>query len=102
MRRALDEFTISGELATNLDFHRWLVRHPLFLNGEFDTGFISQEYRGQAREPDHDSARLAAILGAAFIASRDMGHAVATARSPAPPPYMSAWKTFGRLDTLRR
>jgi acetyl-CoA carboxylase, biotin carboxylase subunit len=102
MRRALDEFTISGELATNLDFHRWLVRHPLFLKGEFDTGFISQEYRGQAVGADHDSARLAAIVAAAFIASRDTNHAAATTPPPAPTASASAWKTLGRIDTLRR
>jgi acetyl-CoA carboxylase, biotin carboxylase subunit len=102
MRRALDEFTISGELATNLDFHRWLTRHPRFLNGDFDTGFISQEYHGQSGEQDHDSVRLAAILAAAFVASRDTDHAGATALSPTPPSSVSAWKMLGRIDTLRR
>ncbi len=101
MRRALDEFIISGELVTNLDFHRWLVRHPRFLNGDFDTGFISQEYRGQGSGLSHDSARLAAILAAAFIASRDTNHANAPAQS-SPPASVSAWKTLGRIDTLRR
>ena len=28
MRRALGEFVISGELRTNLDFHRWIMTHP--------------------------------------------------------------------------
>jgi acetyl-CoA carboxylase, biotin carboxylase subunit len=100
MRRALDEFTITGELVTNLDFHRWLMRHPRFLNGDFDTGFISQEYRGQTSGQSHDSARLAAILAAAFIASRDTNHAAAP--SPAQPASVSAWKTLGRIDMLRR
>jgi acetyl-CoA carboxylase biotin carboxylase subunit len=102
MRRALDEFTISGELATNLDFHRWLIRHPRFLNGDLDTGFISQEYRGPSGEQDHDSAHLAAILAAAFIASRDTDHVGATAPSPTPSTSASAWKMLGRIDTLRR
>jgi acetyl/propionyl-CoA carboxylase alpha subunit len=102
MRRALDEFTISGELATNLEFHRWLVRHPRFLNGDFDTGFISQEYHPEKRAPDHDAARLAAVLAAALIASRDGDHAGANAPSPAASGSLSAWKTLGRIDTLRR
>jgi acetyl-CoA carboxylase biotin carboxylase subunit len=102
MRRALDEFRITGDLVTNLDFHRWLVRHPRFLNGDFDTGFISQEYQGQAGGPDHDSVRQAAILAAAFIASRDTNHATATGPSPAPLASASNWKTLGRIDTLRR
>ncbi len=102
MRRALDEFTITGELVTNLDFHRWLVRHPRFLSGDFDTGFISQEYRGQAEAQNHDSARLAAILAAAFIASRETNHANAIAQPAAPSASVSAWKALGRMETLRR
>jgi len=102
MRRALDEFTISGELATNLDFHRWLVRHPRFLKGELDTGFISQEYHAQAERMDHDSARLAAILAAAFLASRGTNQSGAAAPAPLAPASTSAWKTLGRIDTLRR
>ena len=43
MRRALGEFVIAGELTTNLDFHRWLMNHPAFFGGDFDTNFIDQE-----------------------------------------------------------
>ncbi len=98
MRRALDEFTIGGELATNLDFHRWIVRQPLFLQGDFDTGFISQHFRAETGGANHDTARLAAIVAAAFLASRDGTPVVqSTVATPG-----SAWKTLGRLDALRR
>jgi acetyl-CoA carboxylase biotin carboxylase subunit len=102
MRRALDEFKITGNLATNLDFHRWLVRHPRFLKGDFDTGFIGQEYRGQSGAQDQDSARLAAILTAAFVASRDANHTNASAPPVAAPATVSAWKALSRIDLLRR
>jgi acetyl-CoA carboxylase, biotin carboxylase subunit len=101
MRRALDEFIITGELATNLDFHRWLMRHPLFLSGEFDTGFIAQQYRGQADGLNHDSARLAAIVAAAFIVSQESDRRAASPASSSPA-SVSAWKTLGRIDNLRR
>ncbi len=42
MRRALDEYRVGG-IKTNLPFHRRLVRHPLFLEGKYDTGFIDRE-----------------------------------------------------------
>jgi acetyl/propionyl-CoA carboxylase alpha subunit len=100
MRRALDEFTISGDLVTNLDFHRWIVRHPRFLSGDFDTSFITQEYRGRTQEPEPDPARLAAIVTAALLASRENNHFEAEAKPAAPP--TSAWKTLGRIETLRR
>jgi acetyl-CoA carboxylase, biotin carboxylase subunit len=98
MRRALDEFRITGDLVTNLDFHRWLVRHPRFISGDFDTGFIGQEYTGRAAAADHDSVELAAIVAAAFLASRDANRRAIAPASPS----ASAWKTLGRLETLRR
>ena len=102
MRRALDEFTITGELTSNLDFHRWLMRHPLFQKGELDTGFIDQEYHAQTDGIDRDSARVAAILAAAFVASRDASHVSSTAPFASGAAPVSAWKTLGRMDTLRR
>jgi acetyl/propionyl-CoA carboxylase alpha subunit len=57
MRRALAEFRIAGELTTNLEFHRWIMTHPRFLAGDFDTNFIAQEYRPEAAEKRPGAAR---------------------------------------------
>src|ERR1700722_6477150 len=107
MRRALAEFTIAGELTTNLEFHRWIVEQPGFLKGDFDTNYISQEYHPEAFVRDEDPTRLAAILAAAVTAQRGQNHVNATA--PAAPGVVaanpnggSAWKTLGRIDMLRR
>jgi acetyl-CoA carboxylase biotin carboxylase subunit len=100
MRRALDEFTIGGELATNLDFHRWLMKHPRFIAGDFDTNFINQEYHPEPAGLDHDAARMAAILTAAFMARRDGNHTGPAAAAQVG--KASAWKALGRLDMLRR
>ena len=102
MRRALNEFSIAGELTTNLDFHRWLMTHPRFIAGDFDTGFISQEYHPQAAQDGSDGARLAAILTAALSARRDTNHTAAAAQPAAGKSAGSPWKTLGRLDMLRR
>jgi acetyl/propionyl-CoA carboxylase alpha subunit len=100
MRRALGECTIAGELTTNLDFHRWLLNHPRFLAGDFDTGFIAQEYRPDPPTADHDAARSAAILAAAVMAIRDNDGSAAV--QPAGRGAVSAWKMLGRADMLRR
>src|SRR5579863_784175 len=71
MRRALNEFVITGELTTNLDFHRWIMEHARFVSGDFDTGFIAQEYHPEEIAVVGDPARMAAILPAAFMAKRD-------------------------------
>ncbi|MDO8431493.1 MAG: acetyl-CoA carboxylase biotin carboxylase subunit [Candidatus Binatus sp.] len=107
MRRALGEFVISGELRTNLDFHRWIITHPRFLAGNFDTNFIDAEYRphdGAQSGPANDE--LAAILTAAIASNRQVLHANGAApqaaASPAPAARSSAWRAVGRLDMLRR
>jgi acetyl-CoA carboxylase biotin carboxylase subunit len=95
MRRALSEFTITGELSTNLDFHRWITRHPRFLAGDFDTNFIAQEFHNQNGAQRVDSARSAAILAAAFAAQRGGNPAAPTDTTPTRP-AISAWKLLGR------
>ena len=100
MRRALSEFTITGELSTNLDFHRWITNQPRFLAGDFDTNFIAQEYRPETAAKTQDPARLAAILAAAFVAQQDGNH-TATAAAGQRPAAASPWKLIGRSNLLR-
>jgi len=102
MRRALNEFTITGELTTNLEFHRWIMRHPKFVVGDFDTGFIGREYHPESIANGNDNARMAAILAAAVTARRENKGSVAATDTPAPRHSGSPWKTLGRLDVLRR
>ena len=99
---ALGEFMISGGLTTNLSFHRWIVRHPEFIAGNFDTGFIGREYHpAGSPKADGDDARTAAILLAAIATQQNANH---TNGQPAAPSRAgtSAWKTLGRIDMLRR
>ena len=100
MRRALSEYLVSGTLTTNLDFHRWLMDHPRWIRGEYDTSFINEEFRPAANAKDEDLSRLAGLLAAAVAASRDNHRPTATA--PASEPRQSAWKTMGRMEVLRR
>jgi acetyl-CoA carboxylase, biotin carboxylase subunit len=103
MRRALSEFVISGELTTNLAFHRWLIEHPRFLAGDFDTGFVGHEYKPGAQEAAEDHAHTAAMLLAAIAAQRGGNHA--NGRQPAAPQVQqrgSAWRSLARIDMLRR
>ncbi|WP_337175613.1 acetyl/propionyl/methylcrotonyl-CoA carboxylase subunit alpha [Paludisphaera sp.] len=43
MHAALDAFLVRG-VSTNLAFQAALTRHPRFLSGDIDTGFIAEEY----------------------------------------------------------
>jgi acetyl/propionyl-CoA carboxylase alpha subunit len=106
MRRALGEFVISGELRTNLDFHRWIMTHPRFIKGDFDTNFINQEFHPGGSASSNGAgphgAELAAIFLAAIASHKDSNHASAAAVQPAASSQTSAWRTLGRLDMLRR
>jgi acetyl/propionyl-CoA carboxylase alpha subunit len=110
MRRALGEFVISGELRTNLDFHRWIITHPKFLKGEFDTHFIDHEYHpnssasGSANSNGAapDGAELAAIFLAAIAAQNNTNHTNHVAAQPSAASQPSPWRMLGRLDMLRR
>ena len=103
MRRALGEFVISGELRTNLDFHRWIMTHPRFLKGDFDTNFIKEEYHPNQNGAAPSGAELAAIFLAAIAAQKNANHSNgAGAQQPVPAPSASAWRMLGRLDMLRR
>ncbi len=107
MRRALGEFVITGELRTNLDFHRWMMTQPRFLKGDFDTNFISQEWHPERNGAVHaDKAHLAAIFLAAIAGNQSANHVAASlpqaSALAAGGMRPSSWRMIGRLDQLRR
>ena len=67
MREALNAFVIRG-ISSNIPFQAALLAHPLFVSGEFNTGFIAEHYaRGfsSADVPHADPLFLVAL--AAFV-----------------------------------
>jgi acetyl-CoA carboxylase biotin carboxylase subunit len=75
MRRALGEYHVGG-IRTNLAFHRLVMRHPAFVAGEYDTGFIDRHKAELTpRAPDDQTAALAAIAAAAHAARVTSGPA---------------------------
>jgi acetyl/propionyl-CoA carboxylase alpha subunit len=102
MRRALGEFVISGDLRTNLDFHRWIMTNPRFLKGDFDTYFIDREYHPNENGAAPRGAELAAIFLVAIAANKNTNHSNGAGAQPAAAPNASAWRMIGRLDTLRK
>jgi acetyl-CoA carboxylase biotin carboxylase subunit len=110
MRRALSEMVIAGELTTNLDFHRWLMEHPVFLSGDYDTNFIGQQYHprspktseGTSAERNDQEFTAAMLAVAAAAQNLGNGRASNTDQGRAAGRPGSGWKTLGRLDVLRR
>ncbi len=65
LERALSEYVIEG-VRTNLPFHRWIVRHPRFAAGKYDTGFIGEEWQGRlaGTSDEEEVAMIAAAVQA--------------------------------------
>jgi propionyl-CoA carboxylase alpha chain len=67
MREALNGFVIRG-ISTNIPFQAALLAHPKFVSGDFNTGFIAENYADgfHAEDVPHDDANFLVAL-AAFV-----------------------------------
>ena len=67
MREALNGFVIRG-ISSNIPFQAALLAHPKFVSGDFNTGFIAEQYAHGFRAEDvpHDDHDFLAAL-AAFV-----------------------------------
>lgn len=58
---ACNQFKIEG-IPTTLDFGRFVMQHPKFVDGDFDTNFIAQYYTPEARAEQDEAINKAAAL----------------------------------------
>jgi propionyl-CoA carboxylase alpha chain len=67
MREALNGFVIRG-ISTNIPFQAALLAHPKFVSGDFNTGFIAENYADgfHAEDVPHDDPNFLVAL-AAFV-----------------------------------
>jgi len=73
MREALDAFLIRG-ISSNIPFQAALMQHPRFVSGNFNTGFIAEEYpKGfdSSMVPHDDPALFVAVAAAMHRAHQD-------------------------------
>lgn len=107
LHRALTEYELAG-IKTGIPFYQGILRHPDFLAGHYDTGFIdrfmeqeasrSHSASSSAPSPHLDESQIVALMAAAVHASRN-GSTAATAPAAAgssPGPAESRWKWSGR------
>jgi propionyl-CoA carboxylase alpha chain len=69
MRAALNEFYIRG-VSSNIAFQAALMQHPRFVSGDFNTGFIAQEYAHGFHSSDVIHESPAFLAAAAAVARR--------------------------------
>jgi len=76
MDRALRELVIQG-VKTTLPFHRWLINHPSFVKGDFDTTFVDREYlrkRPEQKDTFWETACIAAAIRTYQKDRKGVGH----------------------------
>lgn len=63
MKKAIDQYHIEG-IETTLPFGRFVMNHPAFRSGNFDTHFVKQYFTPQAIETSNEALdRTAALVG---------------------------------------
>jgi acetyl-CoA carboxylase biotin carboxylase subunit len=99
MRRALREYQVRG-IKTNISFNQWILRHPRFMSGDVNTGFIDQEYRASNSEDvlPHKEIALASAAIAALHREQEQNLGL-LAKGAAEP---SRWREQGKRNALRR
>jgi len=104
LRRALDEMLVGG-LQTDLGFHRWLMDHPGFASGAYDTGFVASHW-GHGPELTAEEAALAALAAQQARLSDEASNGPMPRRSAGAAgstrPGESAWARLAREEGLRR
>ncbi|MEY2971329.1 MAG: acetyl-CoA carboxylase biotin carboxylase subunit, partial [Bacteroidota bacterium] len=76
-----DRYAVVG-VKTTLRFGRFILEHPDFVSGQFDTGFVAKNFTPEALEPRPDGAEWAAALAEGYRPP-----------SEAPVSVPSRWKT---------
>jgi propionyl-CoA carboxylase alpha chain len=75
MIRAIDEYTITG-VATTLGFCQFVMHHPAFRSGHFDTRFVEQYFKPEVFQPDHSNEVMDSLAGLLAV------HVFETTKSP--------------------
>ena len=103
MRRALDEYFISG-IKTNLSLFRRILENPDFAAARIDTGFLDRMLatNGGKDAPPDSLQEIAAISAALFVATSSSRNGMnGGSRVTAEKPSSSGWKRAARTEALR-
>jgi acetyl-CoA carboxylase biotin carboxylase subunit len=103
LRRALEEFVVKG-IKTSIPFHLRVLRHPNFLAGKYDTGFIDQHMdggKGGPTDPGGEERRVALMLAAIAAYQRDKERSERAAHQAPAAGGASGWREFGRRSQMR-
>ena len=87
MVRAIDEYQITG-IQTTLAFGKFVMEHPAFISGDFNTHFVEQYFKPEElSHGNEEEALIAAFIGARLMQQKPQNHQAAPVDATA-----SNWK----------
>ncbi len=76
--RAIDDYKITG-VKNTLAFGKFVLQHPDFVSGKFDTNFVNKNYKPEyLRHEAEDEMQIAALIAGHIYESKPAGAAAAT------------------------
>ncbi len=100
LARALREYRISG-VRTTIPFCLFVIEHPNFQNGDFDTRLVDTRLHREFLELPASSEMEQAVAAALALSIKQNGSLrPGEAKSPESSAPASGWKWTGRRDTL--
>ena len=105
LKRALAEYVVKG-IKTSIPFHQKVMRHPVFVKGKYDTGFIDEHMDGgkggdELMEGDEEMERAAFMLAAIAAYRREKARAAKAASTTQSGGGEDPWKSAGRRSQMR-
>ncbi len=97
MRRALSEYRILG-VKTNIPFHQHVLRDPLFIDGNFNTGYVSERYK-PAEGPE--IAELISVITASVLENDQQKFQLTRVNDSESAGTAGAWKISSRPGRFR-
>jgi propionyl-CoA carboxylase alpha chain len=90
MIRAISEYSITG-VTTTLPFCNFVLKHPAFVSGKFDTHFVKTYFTPEVLNEVHADEQLVAAIAA--VAAVEAGKAKVPAAAGSKAESQSKWKS---------
>jgi len=93
MIRAIDDYKISG-VQTTLEFCKFVMKHPAFTSGKFDTHFVKTHFKPEmlSQPPKDEEQDMIAAIASVMFASKTEKKAAPLASAESLEKGVSAWR----------
>ena len=91
MIRAIKDYQITG-IETTLEFCKYVLRHPVFIDGSFDTKFVEHHFKPEDLDQETEEEKLIAAMTAAELQSKPSSESPVTDFSANGVGTVSPWR----------